>query len=104
MSSDPVQTDPALYTVLFENERVRVLEYKDKPGDKTSTHRHPDMVMYPLSSYRRRLTTHGRQVEVDIGAGLVRWVDAEEHSGENIGTTESHALFIELKEPTPIGE
>ena len=26
---------------------------------------------------------------------------AQEHSGENIGSTESHALFVELKEPLP---
>jgi len=28
--------------VLFENERVRVLEYRDRPGDQSSLHEHPD--------------------------------------------------------------
>ena len=34
MSLDPTQTDPDKYAVIFENERVRVLEYKDRPGDR----------------------------------------------------------------------
>ena len=46
MSADPTQTDPDKYKVVFENERVRVLEYRDQPGDRTSPHRHPDSVMY----------------------------------------------------------
>lgn len=29
MDMDPVTTNPDLYKVVFENERVRVLEYKD---------------------------------------------------------------------------
>jgi beta-alanine degradation protein BauB len=29
---DPVVTDPDKYRVVFENERVRVLEYLDSPG------------------------------------------------------------------------
>jgi hypothetical protein len=33
MSLDPTQTDPDKYAVIFENERVRVLEYKDRAGD-----------------------------------------------------------------------
>lgn len=31
-TADPIATDPDLYTVAFENERVRVLEYRDRPG------------------------------------------------------------------------
>ena len=32
MSKDPVETDPEHYRVIFENERVRVLEYRDAPA------------------------------------------------------------------------
>jgi len=35
---DPVTTDPDKYKVIFENDRVRVLDYGDKPGDKTKLH------------------------------------------------------------------
>lgn len=30
MATDPVVSNPTLYSVLFENERVRVLEYLDE--------------------------------------------------------------------------
>ena len=35
--ADPTVTDPGLYRVIFENDRVRVLEYRDRPGDRTVT-------------------------------------------------------------------
>ncbi|MBF6170957.1 cytoplasmic protein [Nocardia blacklockiae] len=103
MSTDPTVVDPDLYRVILENDRVRVLEYRDKPGDKTRPHHHPDSVLCPLSSFRRRISAGGQQVEVTLAAGEARWVGAQEHSGENIGDTETHALFIELKEP-PAGQ
>ena len=42
MSGEPDRDDPDEYKVVFENDRVRVLEYRDKPGDRTSPHHHPD--------------------------------------------------------------
>ena len=95
---DPVETNPDLYRVLFENDRVRVLEYADSPGDRTSPHSHPDSVMVTLSDFSRRLWAGDREVELDLTAGQVRWLDAQEHSGMNIGQTPSHSVFIELKE------
>jgi beta-alanine degradation protein BauB len=101
---DPTVTDPDKYRVIFENERVRVLEYRDRPGDRTSPHDHPDSVMYTLSSFDRRLIHGERERDVSLEAGRVVWVAAQRHQGENIGTTESHSVFIELKEPPPAGD
>ncbi len=98
MDDDPVGTNPTLYRVVMENERVRVLEYRDRPGDRTTPHRHPDSVMVTLTSFRRRLTQGDRVAEVVLEAGLTRWLPAQEHAGENIGTTETHVLFVELLE------
>ena len=39
--ADPTSTDPDKYKVIFENERVRVLEYRDEPGEATRPHVHP---------------------------------------------------------------
>jgi hypothetical protein len=36
---------------------------------------------------------------VDLTAFEARWLDAQEHSGMNIGRTPSHSIFVELKEP-----
>lgn len=99
MADDPVVTDPELYSVVFENDRVRVLRYADQPGDHTHPHHHPDSVMITMSSFTRRLRHAEQQVDVALEAGVVRWLDAQEHSGENIGDTPTAALFIELKEP-----
>lgn len=98
---DPVETDPELYHVLFENERVRVLEYLDHPGDATSPHSHPDSVMVTLSGFQRRLRSGDSEVEVELPAFQARWLDAQEHSGTNIGETDTHTIFVELKEPDP---
>jgi len=57
--------------------------------------------MVTLSSFRRRISAAGRSVEVELPAGAARWVGAQEHSGENIGDTETVSIFIELKEPAP---
>lgn len=94
---------PERYSVIFENDRVRVLEYRDRPGDSTSWHGHPDSLMYPLSSFRRRILANGRHVDVELQPRQARWVSAQEHSGENTGDTDSHAIFVELKDPPPAG-
>lgn len=97
--ADPTSTDPDKYKVVFENDRVRVLEYRDEPGQATSPHRHPDSVMYTLSTFERRLVAEsGEARDVSLTAGEVRWLDAQTHSGENIGESPTHVLFVELKE------
>ena len=104
MSDDPAVSNPALYRVVMENERVRVLEYRDRPGDRTTPHRHPDSVMVTLSSFRRRLRAGGEERDVAIEAGTTAWLAAQEHSGENIGETETLVIFVELKGGSPGGE
>ena len=51
--TDPVATNPELYSVAFENDRVRVLRYHDHPGDQTQPHEHPDSVMITASTFDR---------------------------------------------------
>lgn len=101
MTEDPVVTNPDAYQVIFENDRVRVLEYHDQPGHRTTPHSHPDSVMYTLTSFRRKLVAEDREVEVEIPAGSVRWISAQRHAGENVGETETRSIFVELKELPP---
>ena len=100
---DPVVTDPDKYRVVFENERVRVLEYVDSPGARTSPHAHPDSVMVTLSSFRRRLHHQDGTRDVELPAGLATWLPAQQHSGENVGDSPTHTVFVELKEPARDG-
>jgi hypothetical protein len=95
---DPVVSNADAYTVVFENDRVRVLEYRDAPGHLTTPHRHPDSVMCTLSTFRRRLHVAGDHRDVELPAGFVGWLPAQEHAGENIGDTRTHVIFVELKD------
>jgi beta-alanine degradation protein BauB len=104
MSLDPVETNPDHHAVVFENDRVRVLEYKDRPGDRTTPHEHPDSVMHTLSAFRRRLHSGDAHRDVEMPAGLTGWLPAQQHAGENIGDTDTHVLFVELKEGSTAGE
>jgi hypothetical protein len=98
-SRDPVVTDGDKYKVVLENERVRVLEYRDSSGQRTSPHYHPDYVLCALSSFRRRFTlSGGRSAVRDVRAGDVAWGQAQSHIGENIGDTDTHVLIVELKD------
>jgi len=99
-AQDPVRTDGDKYHVVLENERVRVLEYIDKPGDKTNLHRHPDFVLYALNHFERKLTfADGKTMSREFKTGDAVWMNAQKHIGENIGQTGTHVLIVELKEP-----
>jgi len=96
---DPIETDGDKYSVILENDRVRVLRYHDKPGDKTLPHAHPDYILYAESSFKRRLTfPDGQKKEVDVKAGSVVWMKGHIHIGENIGDTNTDVIMVELKE------
>ncbi len=97
MSQDPVVSNPDAYSVLFENDRMRVLEYHDQPGHRTTPHAHPDSFMYTLSSFKRRLHGSDTHRDVELPAGHAGWLPAQTHAGENIGESETHVLFVELK-------
>lgn len=97
MADDPTCTDPDKYQVVFDNDRVRVLEYRDTPGARTRPHRHPDSVMYTLSGFQRRLHFDDGERDVVMAPGQVHWLPAQTHAGENTGSTGTHVLFVELK-------
>ena len=99
-----METNPQHYKVVYENDRVRVLEYTDSPGDRTTPHEHPDSVMYTLSSFRRRLHAGDQYRDVEMPAGLAGWLPAQQHAGENIGDTPTQVLFVELKEGMTRGD
>ncbi len=98
MAQEAAQVAPHVYKVLFENERVRLLDVRMKPGDESAQHSHPDYLSYALEGGKVKLTdASGQSAEVEIQAGDTMWRETEEHSALNVGTTELHALFVELK-------
>jgi len=97
-AQDAAQTDPTKYKAILENECVRVLEYNDRPGDRTHEHRHPAFVLYALSGFKRTLTLPGGKVlSREFKPGDVMWSEAQTHIGENVGDTPTRVIIVELK-------
>jgi len=95
---DPVKISPQLYEVRFENDRVRVLEYRLKPGETEPMHSHPPGVVHYLSDATFRTTLpDGTVSDASVKKGDVGWRDFTRHAARNIGSTEAHAMAIELK-------
>jgi quercetin dioxygenase-like cupin family protein len=85
-------------TVRFENDRVRVLELRLKPGEREAMHTHPQYVLYALTDYRVKNTSADGTVRVfDRKRGDVFWGEPVTHGGENVGDTEVRAVIVELK-------
>jgi quercetin dioxygenase-like cupin family protein len=98
VEQDATDVAPDIYKVLFENERLRLLEVRMAPGAESALHAHPDYLVYALAGGKVKLTAgSGESAEVDINQGDTMWRDAEEHSALNVGETELVAIFVELK-------
>lgn len=94
----PTHTDPDKYKLVFENERVRVYDYTDKPGDKTQLHHHDAFVLHALGPFKRKLTfENGESVIREFKGGETFWSEAQNHIGENVGETDTRVLIVELK-------
>jgi hypothetical protein len=99
-AQDAVVTDGDKYKVVLENPCVRVLDYRDQPGEKTHQHDHPGFVLHALSAFERTITLpDGKVLKRSFKAGDVMWSNAQTHIGENTGTTPTHVLIVELKTP-----
>ncbi len=98
MNNDAVSVAPEVYTVLFENDRVRVLDVRADPGGTSPMHTHPDSVIHALSDATLVVTSQqGETRTVEITAGATWWAPAAIHSVENVGTGDVHLIRVELK-------
>jgi quercetin dioxygenase-like cupin family protein len=99
--TDPVKAHPEYYTVRIDNEWVRVLEYRLKPGEKEPMHSHPHGFVYMLGDARARVTLEDENPSViEDHAGDLSWRGPTTHAYENVGNTDVHAIGVELK-PCP---
>jgi len=92
-----MEAGPTIYKKAFENDSVRVFEVTFKPGEKIAKHRHPDHVVYVISPGKLRITSNGPPNELELKAGQAVFIPAEEHTAENIGTTEVKLAVVELR-------
>lgn len=97
-AQDATQTDGDKYQVLLENEQVRVLSYRDQPGERTHQHRHPAFVVIALAPFQRKLLLpDGKTIVREFKAGDVLYSDAQTHIGENVGGSPTQVIMVELK-------
>ncbi len=97
-SSDPLQVAGNVYSLIMENEYVRVLDARFKPGDRALMHFHPNHVIYVLADGKLKITvSEGNSMNVDLKTGQAIWMPAGQHAAENVGKREVHNVVIELK-------
>jgi beta-alanine degradation protein BauB len=98
-AQDPIKVGPNIYKMLFENDRVRMLEVTFAPGDSIAFHSHPDHAVYTVTGGTLRVTTSDGKTQVaELKAGDPIWFSAVTHAAKNIGTTPIKLVVVELKE------
>jgi beta-alanine degradation protein BauB len=98
MAQDMAAVAPDTTKVLVDNAQVRVLEVNVKPGGKIPMHSHPGNVVYFVSGGKTKTTSaDGKVTETSHKAGDAIWSDAVTHSNENVGSTATKVIVVEVK-------
>jgi beta-alanine degradation protein BauB len=101
-AQDAAKVQPQSYRVVFENDKLRVLEYNSRPGMGVcgvGMHSHPAHLTVLLSNGSVRIRTPEGKVIVqdNIPLGQVFWSEAETHDVENVSGNNIRSLILELK-------
>jgi quercetin dioxygenase-like cupin family protein len=97
-AQDPVKVDTKHYTVVFENDQVRVLKAHYGPGEKSEMHSHPNSVAVFLTDAKGKFNfPDGKSEEFNEKAGDVIWNKATVHQPENAGDKDFDVVLVELK-------
>ena len=104
-AQDAARVMPRAFRVALENEKLRVLEFRGRPGMGIcgeSMHSHPAHLTVVLADFTAKTTLpDGTVREHRRKAGDVFWAEAETHKVENVGKGATHVMLVELKEPAP---
>lgn len=97
--NDAVNIAPHLHSIIYEDDKMRVLKVVVNPGDKAEMHWHPHNINYVLSAGKLRFNRpDGTNVDVDLADGQVTSATADsQHAVENIGDTVVQTIQVELK-------
>ncbi len=100
-AQDAARVQPRAYKVVFENDKLRVLEFNSKPGMGicgNGMHSHPAHLTVALSPAKVRIRLpDGKEFVGENQLGDVFWAEAETHETENIYGRDVRALMVELK-------
>jgi beta-alanine degradation protein BauB len=102
-AQDPVEVSPGIYTVLFEDDEIRVLDVRYEPGERDAPHSHPSYTVLVLEG--GSLTTHnasGEAHERTVQPNEAALLEAVAlHWGHNTGDTTIRAIAVEFKAKPP---
>ncbi len=88
------------YTVLFENETVRIVDHRLGTGETEPEHTHPPMVGYFVEGATVLVTEANDstwEATIPTGAFLADSLYWWTHSLENTGDTPLHSILVEFK-------
>lgn len=96
---DPVVVDAEHYSVVFENDAVRVLRIQYQPGGESVMHEHPTGVAVYLSDMTGQFTlSDGQVIETSGEAGDAVWAEAGTHQPKNLSDQPLELILVELKD------
>src|SRR5580700_3878676 len=96
LAQDAMQYGVKHLKLLAEDDKVRVLEYSPKPGDKTPVHSHPYAVVYVLKGGRVKYTMPDGSIKIsELKTGQTLLRPPVTHSDEALDEVDS--LLIEIK-------
>ena len=100
-AQDAVKVDPKHYTVVSENDQVRILKVHYGPHEKSVMHSHPDTVAVFLTDAKGQFTfPDGKKQEFTVKAGDAQYSAAATHLPENTGDKDMELIVTELKGKT----
>jgi quercetin dioxygenase-like cupin family protein len=100
-AQDAVKVDPKHYTVVTENEQVRVLKVHYGPHEKSIMHSHPATVAVFLTDAKGQFSfPDGKTQAFDTKAGESQYTAANTHLPENTGDNGMDVIVVELKGKT----
>ena len=98
LNQDAAKVNAKYINVKVDNARVRVFESTLKPGDKEALHSHPASIIYVIEGGKvRNHAADGTVAEGDLKTGDVQYREPITHWAENIGTTTTRLIIVELK-------
>jgi quercetin dioxygenase-like cupin family protein len=98
LNQDAAKVNAKYINVKVDNARVRVFESTLKPGDKEALHSHPASIVYVIEGGKvRNHAADGTVAEGELKTGDVQYREPITHWAENIGTTTTRLIIVELK-------
>jgi len=98
LAQDAVKVDPKHYTVITENDQVRILKAHYGPHEKSVMHSHPATAAVFLTDGTGQFTfPDGKTKTFNVKAGTAQYEAATTHLPENSSDTAMDVIVVELK-------